>query len=295
MPKATAATRRDIYSLALCRRIRSLQPPAGAAALWWMGQSGFVIKLAGRIIYLDVFFSPMRQRVIPPLLPPGHVTHADIICGTHDHIDHIDRAAWPTLAAASPEALYVVPLLLRQRLIKELGIPATRLLGVDEHQSLQIGPVTISAIAAAHEFLDRDRKTGLHPWLGYVIQGDGLTIYHAGDTCLYEGIEDKIRHFKPDVMLLPINGRDARRLKSGCLGNMTFQEAADLAGHLGPGLVAPIHYDMFKFNGADPRRFTAYLKVKYPKQQSLIFRHGKPVILHKSKSRGLRVELPSRR
>ena len=86
MPKATAATRRDIYSLALCRRIRSLQPPAGAAALWWMGQSGFVIKLAGRIIYLDVFFSPMRQRVIPPLLPPQHVTHADIICGTHDHI-----------------------------------------------------------------------------------------------------------------------------------------------------------------------------------------------------------------
>ncbi len=295
MPKATAARRREKYSLALCRRIQALHPPAAAAALWWLGQSGFVIKLAGRIIYLDVFFSAMRSRRTPPLVLPRHVTHADVICGTHDHIDHIDHAAWPKLAAASPEALFVVPLLLRRRLIRELGLSGTRLLGVDEHQSIQIGPVTISAIPAAHEFLDRDRKTGLHPWLGYVIQGDGLTIYHAGDTCLYEGLENTIRRFKPDVMLLPISGRDARRLKSGCLGNMTFQEAADLAGHLRPSLVAPMHYDMFTFNGADPRRFTAYLKVKYPRQQSLIFHHGRPVIVQKSKSHSLRVVANKRR
>ena len=289
MLQSTPARHRARMSSALCRRICSLQPPAGAVAFWWMGQSGFAIKLAGKMIYLDVFFSPWPKRAIPPMITPQHLTHADIICGTHDHIDHIDRAAWPTLAAASPQALYVVPQLVRRRLMRELGISGTRLLGVDENQSARIGPVTISAIASAHEFLDRDARTGLHPFLGYVIQADGWTIYHAGDTCLYPGIEEKIRRFKPDVMLLPINGRDARRFTSGCLGNMTFQEAADLAGHLRPGLVAPMHYDMFKLNRADPREFIAYLSAKYPTQRSLVFRRGRPVILRKTRSHAVRV------
>ncbi len=287
MGKITAAKRSTNTSAALFRDICDLQPPAGTVAFWWMGQSGFVIKVAGRIIYLDVFFSALRGRRVPGFIKPECVTHADIICGTHDHIDHIDRAAWPKLAAASPDAYFIIPQFLRPQLLRDMRLSESRLLGLDEHQTVQIGPVTISAIPAAHEFLDRDRKTGLHPWLGYVIQADGWTIYHAGDTCLYEGIQEKIRRYKPDVMLLPINGRDARRLKSGCLGNMTFQEAADLAGHLKPGIVAPIHYDMFEFNAADPRHFIDYLKVKYPRQRSLVFQHGKPVILYKSSTGGV--------
>ena len=45
--------------------------------------------------------------------------------------------------------------------------------------------------------------------------------------------------------------------------NMTFQEAADLAGELRPGLVIPGHWDMFADNPGDPDAFTDYLAVKY--------------------------------
>ncbi|MER2105044.1 MAG: hypothetical protein ABS999_24480, partial [Pseudomonas atacamensis] len=48
------------------------------------------------------------------------------------------------------------------------------------------------AIAAAHEFLDRDEGTGLYPCLQYIIEGNGVRIYHAGDTLRYEGMLPKL-------------------------------------------------------------------------------------------------------
>ena len=64
--------------------------------------------------------------------------------------------------------------------------------------------------------------------------------------------------------LLPINGRDGVRYRSNCIGNMTFQEAADLAGEVGTVLVIPGHFDMFAHNGEDPAKFEDYLAAKYP-------------------------------
>ena len=68
---------------------------------------------------------------------------------------------------------------------------------------------------------------------------------------------------KIDVELLPINGRDARRYSNNCIGNMTYQEAADLAGEVGPGIIIPGHWDMFADNSADPQAFADYIEVKY--------------------------------
>jgi L-ascorbate metabolism protein UlaG (beta-lactamase superfamily) len=63
----------------------------------------------------------------------------------------------------------------------------------------------------------------------------------------------KLQDFGPiDAALLPINGRDGARYRRNCIGNMTFQEAADLAGELHPRLVIPGHWDMFADNPGDP-------------------------------------------
>ena len=68
---------------------------------------------------------------------------------------------------------------------------------------------------------------------------------------LYEGIEDRLRPWKVDVALLPINGRDqARRVA----GNLNGAQAARLAHDINAKLVIPCHYDMFEFNTANARR-----------------------------------------
>ena len=139
----------------------------------------------------------------------------------------------------------------------------------------------ISAVPAAHEFLDVDAASGLHPYIGFVVEGAGFTLYHAGDTCLYEGLHERLRRWRLDGMILPINGRDARRLRANCIGNMTYQEAADLAGAMQPGAVIPAHYEMFAMNSADVGEFADYMQVKYPRLRCLVPRHGERVMLGK--------------
>jgi len=92
-----------------------------------------------------------------------------------------------------------------------------------------------------------------------------MRIYHAGDTLRYEGMLPKLRAFgQIDAALLPINGRDAARYRRRCIGNMTFQEAVDLAGELGIRTAIPGHWDMFADNPGDPKAFADYLEAKYP-------------------------------
>ena len=112
--------------------------------------------------------------------------------------------------------------------------------------------------------MDRDPITGQYPYLGYIVEGNGCTVYHSGDCCVYEGLVTRLKHWSFDVVLLPINGRDAKRYSAGCVGNMTYQEAADLAGAIAPRLTIPAHYDMFAGNQEDPLPFLEYMKVKYP-------------------------------
>ena len=253
----------------------------GELAFWWLGQHSFIVKLANLILYLDPFLTDMPERRIRPLVEAALVHNADLIFGSHDHADHIDRPAWPILAEASPQAAFVVPEILKRKVASELGIDATRLLGLDDGKSIEHRGIRISAIASAHEFLDRDPATGMYPYLGFLIEADGLCIYHSGDTCRYEGLVGKLMERSIDVAFLPINGRDAHRFRNNIVGNLTYQEAADLAGEFAPGLVVPAHYDMFDGNLADPEAFRAYVDVKHPNQRTMICEHGQRIIIRR--------------
>lgn len=251
--------------------IDAYSPKKDGLALWWLGQQSFVLKSGGAVVYIDPFLSPTKKRLVPPLLEPNEARHVDLVIGTHDHSDHIDRPAWPGLAEASPQARFLVPDFLLPRLAEDLKIPAGRFVGLNEDSVFErVHPengerIRFTALASAHEFLDRDPLTGKYPYLGFVIETAGLVIYHPGDTCLYEGLVTKLSKWKFDLMLLPINGRSAKQLRSGIIGNMTYQEAVDLAGTLGCRNAVPTHYDMFSQNSGDPELFLEYLSAKFPK------------------------------
>ena len=252
----------------------------GEAAFWWLGQIGFALKLGKTVFYLDPYLSDDSDRNIKPLLKPEEITNADYVIGSHDHIDHIDRKVWREISLSSPQAKFIVPRILLPRLAKELDIKEERFLGIDDGLSFVLSEdINISGIPAAHEFLDRDIKTGYYPYLGIILSGNGCSIYHSGDTCIYEGIQDKLRQFgKLDIMIVPINGRCGRRYKADTIGNMTYQEAVDLAGTIKPGLVVPAHYEMFDFNCEDPMLFEDYLHAKYPGIPCWIGNHGEKIL-----------------
>ncbi len=244
--------------------VKNHSVPYGTAALWWLGQMGLLIKLGSTVLCVDYFATDTAGRQVPPPVPAEEMAGVDAFLGTHNHLDHIDHDAWRIWAKTCPGARFVFPAAHREDVLAD-GIAEDRCLGLNDGGSCRVGEATVRAIASAHEFLDRDPVTGLYPCLQYIIEGNGVRIYHAGDTLRYEGMLGKLQAMGPmDAALLPINGRDAKRYRRNCIGNMTFQESADLAGELQPGMVIPGHWDMFADHPGDPEAFADYMDAKYP-------------------------------
>ena len=269
------------------KSVHDLSVPFGSAVLWWMGQMGLLVRMGSTVLCIDYYASEDPGRLVPPPVPIPEMAGIDAFLGTHNHIDHIDHGAWRVWKDCCPDAVFVFPSLHQAELLAD-GIPAERCRGLDEGKSCRVGDVTVHAIAAAHEFLSPDPATGRFPCLQYVSEGNGIRLYHAGDTVRYEGMLPKLRAFgRIDAAILPINGRDGKRYRNDFIGNMTFQEAVDLAGELSPRAVIPGHWDMFAENPGDPDAFADYLDAKYPGKIRLI-RPGilEPVFLKADNSGG---------
>ncbi|MBQ9009379.1 MAG: MBL fold metallo-hydrolase [Clostridia bacterium] len=263
---------------AFLKSVRETPAEMGEAVLWWLGQMGLLIKMGETVLCIDYYASPAARRQVNPPVPAEEVTGIDAFLGTHNHLDHMDHMSWRLWARQCPDALFVFPGVHAPSVLED-GVTEERMRGMNDGESCSVGDITIRALAAAHEFIDRDPVTGQVPALQYIIEGNGLRIYHAGDTLRYEGMLPALKAFGPiDAALLPINGRDGERYRRDCIGNMTYQEAVDLAGELRPGMVIPGHWDMFRNNPGDPDAFEDYLDAKYPgKVRCVRPRHGEPV------------------
>ncbi len=243
---------------------------------------GFAFKLGEKALYFDVFLCDYPGRKFPSICLPEEIVNADYFFGTHDHADHIDRESWYQFSISSPKAKFVVPNLLKEKLSKDLDIPLERFIGISDMGVYAEEGLKITGIAGSHEFFDQDPQTGEYPYMGYVVEYNGIKIYHSGDTCIYEGMYAKLHKFgKIDTAILPINGRDGKRLRANILGTMTWQEAVDLVGFLKPGLAVPAHYEMFDNNLADPLLFVDYLDIKFPGIKYWVGDYGTKVMIKK--------------
>jgi L-ascorbate metabolism protein UlaG (beta-lactamase superfamily) len=80
--------------------------------------------------------------------------------------------------------------------------------------------------------------------VGYLLEFPGLTIYHAGDTIVNQEVLDALQNRPIDVALLPVNGRDYFREAAGIVGNLSVEEAVQLAAQLRVRVLIPMHHDM---------------------------------------------------
>lgn len=195
---------------------------------------------------------------------------------THDHLDHLDEQSLPGLALASPDARFIVPEPLVER-VAGLGIPARRVVAAQPDRALELPGLTVQPVPASHGDdvgegygFGLERSNGLYRYLGYVFDLGGVRVYHAGDTIPYEGMEDRLRNLRVDVALLPINGRDAEREGLGIVGNLDEEEAAQLAAAIDVDLLVPMHYDLFAWNPGSPERLVELARTKHPELQVLI-------------------------
>jgi L-ascorbate metabolism protein UlaG (beta-lactamase superfamily) len=246
----------------LRREIEETRPAPGSLVIWWTGQSGYLIKSQSGLLAIDLYLSEhLTEKYAASPRPHIRMTRAplrgrdlhgvDLVLASHKHSDHLDPGTLPELLAASA-ALAVIPEAIRDH-ARQVGLADERIVGVDAGDVVERAGFRVRAIPSAHEGLDTDQE-GRHLYLGYVVESEGLLLYHSGDSLAYDGLERQLGTGRFDVLFLPINGRDVAR---GVPGNMTAAEAVELASRVRPRFIVPHHYDMFTFNTVSVEVFRA--------------------------------------
>ncbi|MCG8523407.1 MAG: MBL fold metallo-hydrolase, partial [Pseudomonadales bacterium] len=181
----------------------------------WLGQNGFLLKSKSCTFFFDPYLSDfaeqwtfgwknehVRMSAIP--IPPKEIYGVDYVLCTHDHVDHIDPFTIPIVALRNQETKFVAPQVAKQRMLS-LFVEESNLLLLKGEDNIELPEIKIHAIPAAHSKLKSDAKNGFH-FLSFIVEVDGVTIFHAGDTVPFEGQTDYFNGFEVDIALLPING-----------------------------------------------------------------------------------------
>ncbi|MEC8895136.1 MAG: MBL fold metallo-hydrolase [Planctomycetota bacterium] len=231
--------------------------------LWWLGQSGFLLKWGQRFLLMDPYLSDsltakysttdkphIRMTALP--IDPARLDFINVVTSSHNHTDHLDAESLLPLLEASQGVQLLIPSANAEFVMERLGLASDEgVQGLCAGDSASLGDFECHAIPAAHEDRELDAQ-GRDKYLGYVFKFGSWSVYHSGDTVLFDGLEDALAGFTPDLALLPVNGRAAGR---GVAGNLWGREAAKLSQDIGARLVVPCHYDMFSFNTATPDEF----------------------------------------
>ena len=251
--------------------------------LFYVGQLGFIVKFREKYLLIDGYLSdyvdincsdenkPMVRKYPVPV-KPEELDFIDFVFCTHDHADHADPYTLSGIASVNIKAKYFVP----QGIVSQVvsyGVPEDAVCGVacDNYRSLGES-LGFTAIAAAHEELHPDGM-GSYLEVGYRFTLGKTQLYHSGDCCPYEGLDEKLKGC--DIMIMPINGRDYyRRYELDIIGNFEPQETVILAKRAGAKLLVPAHFDLYAPNGQDPAYFVSELYRIAPGMPFHIFMPG---------------------
>ena len=268
----------------LTEHLNSLEVAPNTLILLGLGQMGVALKGPDSVIYIDPYLTDSDdvggklERNFPPPLEPSEVTNAGLVLCSHNHIDHFDPRTLEPLSQASLEAKIAAPFSCDLSFLKP-----ERRIEARAFKSFMHGSARITPVPSAHTELERVERG--YPYLGFVLEWNGVTLYHSGDTLVYErhgdtpGLLETLSNWKFDAAFLPINGCDEERTKAGLVGNMDGREALELAGTLDIKVLFPGHFDLFAFNAADPQEFAALAQQEYPARAFRFLKPGDVFVL----------------
>ncbi|MBP5224477.1 MAG: MBL fold metallo-hydrolase [Lachnospiraceae bacterium] len=222
-------------------------------ALFFLGQEGFIFKTPEqKTLMIDGFLTGdllhegmAKGRFYEPPIRPEDLDFLDAAVFTHDHRDHLDPVTVRKLCEVNDHCSIIVPAPLAGKAVSEYGVPAGRVIPARDSEVIEAAGIAVIPVPAAHEELHPD-SMGDYRELGYRFDFDGISVYHSGDCCVYDGLSERVG--SADVVMLPVNGRSYYKLKSGLIGNMNLEEAVLLAKELKAKLFVPMHYDLFNYN-----------------------------------------------
>ena len=215
------------------------------------GHSCFELSDGDTTLIVDPFLAPNN--------PKAELTADDVsvthLALTHGHADHVaDAVAVATRNNAQCVAMVEVANWLEMQGVENVSDP--NLGGTVRFDDLSIKLVpawhTNTLPGSADRPFSAELGTPIGTPSGLIIEIGGLTIYDAGDTCLFGDMELIGKRHGVDVALLPIGGHYT----------MDREDAAYAAELIGAKKVIPIHYDTFPPIETDAQAFAEDLAAK---------------------------------
>jgi L-ascorbate metabolism protein UlaG (beta-lactamase superfamily) len=171
---------------------------------------------------------------------PEHFDRLDYLLLTHGHFDHV-ADAWDLLRTTG--ALLIATFEIVSYAQEKLGLQNGHPLHIGGGYEFPFGRVKLTPALHGGQVAGEGAEGYTTLPAGILLNIDGTSIYHAGDTALIKDME--LLRGQVDVALLPI----------GDNFTMGPEDAALAVDMIQPRVVIPIHYNTFDMIAQDPEAF----------------------------------------
>jgi len=192
-----------------------------AGKIKWLGHDGFRIT-ADKAIYFD----PFEIQGGP---------EADLILVSHEHYDHCSPE--DVAKIQGPGTVIVTEKCSAGKLSGDVRI-------LKPWESATVHGINIQAVPSYNT--DKAFHPKENDWLGFIVEVDGIKIYHAGDADFIPEMED----LDVDIALLPVSGTYV----------MNAEQAVQAARAIGPKLAIPMHFGAIVGDRGDALKFKKALE-----------------------------------
>jgi len=217
------------------------------SSLWRLGHSTLLLKLDGAFFLTDPVYaeraSPVQfmgpKRFHAPPISIAELPPIRAVILSHDHYDHLDRAA--VLALAGKTELFLCPLGVGDRLV-HWGVDRAQVRQLDWWQEISVGPTRFVATPAQH-FSGRSLSDGNRTlWVSWVMLGSDARVYFSGDSGYFPGFKAIGERFGPfDLTLVETGAYNEDWADIHMLPEQSLQAHVDLRGRH----MLPIHNGTF--------------------------------------------------
>ncbi len=162
---------------------------------------------------------------------------ADLVLITHDHFDHCSPE--DIMKIKQPGTVIVTEKDSAEKLEGDVRI-------IKAGKTMDVSGIKIEAVPAYN--IDKEFHPKKNGWLGFIIEIEGVRIYHAGDSDFIPEMKD----LRVDIAILPVSGTYV----------MTADEAVEAALAINPRLAIPMHYGSVVGSEKDAIHFKKALEGK---------------------------------